>query len=108
MMPIYNKLIRDRIPEIIAASGKRYTTSVLKEDEYLVKLREKCQEELNEYSTAQTDQECLQELADLLEVVYALARVHGASPRDLEEIRKSKAEERGGFEKMLFLHEVEE
>ncbi|WP_029099846.1 nucleoside triphosphate pyrophosphohydrolase [Brevibacillus thermoruber] len=107
-MPIYNKLIRDRIPEIIAATGKRYTTSVLSDDEYLVKLREKCQEELNEYNTAQSDQECLEELADLLEVVYALARVHGASPRDLEEIRRSKAEKRGGFERKVFLHEVED
>ncbi|MBO8162086.1 MAG: nucleoside triphosphate pyrophosphohydrolase [Brevibacillus sp.] len=107
-MPIYNKLIRDRIPEIIAASGKRYATSVLSDDEYLVKLREKCREELNEYNSAQSDQERLEELADLLEVVYALARVHGASPRDLEEIRRSKAEKRGGFEKKLLLHEVED
>ncbi|REK61725.1 MAG: phosphoribosyl-ATP pyrophosphohydrolase [Brevibacillus sp.] len=107
-MPIYNKLIRDRIPEIIAATGKRYTTSVLSDDEYLVKLREKCQEELDEYNSAKSDRESLEELADVLEVVYALARVHGASPRDLEEIRRSKAEKRGGFEQKLFLHEVED
>ncbi len=107
-MPIYNKLIRDRIPEIIAESGKRYTISVLPDEEYMGKLREKCQEELNEYNRAQSDQECLEELADLLEVVYALARVHGASPRDLEEIRRVKAKKRGGFERKLFLHEVED
>ncbi|MDT3416774.1 MULTISPECIES: nucleoside triphosphate pyrophosphohydrolase [Brevibacillus] len=107
-MPIYNKLIRDRIPEIIAATGKRYTTSVLSDEEYLVKLREKCQEELDEYNSAKSDRESLEELADVLEVVYALARVHGASPRDLEEIRRSKAEKRGGFEQKLFLHEVED
>ncbi|MFY0545628.1 phosphoribosyl-ATP pyrophosphohydrolase [Brevibacillus sp. H7] len=107
-MPLYNKLIRDRIPDIIEATGKRFTTSVLSDAEYLVKLREKCQEELNEYNAANTDQECLEELADLLEVIYALAQIHGASPADLEAIRRSKAEKRGGFEKKLFLHEVED
>lgn len=107
-MPIYNKLIRDRIPEIIAATGKSCTTRVLSDEEYMIQLKAKCQEELNEYIAGQTDTECLEELADLLEVIYALARVHGASTRDLEAIRVSKAAKRGGFEKKLFLHEVED
>lgn len=107
-MPIYNKLIRDRIPEIIEATGKQFSTSVLSDEEYLVKLREKLQEELNEYQTAQSDHECLEELADILEVVYALAKVHGSSAAELENVRRSKAEKRGGFEKKLYLYEVED
>lgn len=107
-MPIYNKLVRDRIPEIIAASGKKFTTSVLTEEAYRAKLREKLQEEINEYLAANADNECLEELADVLEVVYALAAVHGATSRGLEELRLAKAEKRGGFEQKLYLHEVED
>lgn len=73
-MPIYNKLIRDHIPDIIGASGKRTVVSILSDEEYLLRLREKCQEELSEYTLAEMDQKRLEELADLLEVMYALAR----------------------------------
>lgn len=107
-MPIYNKLIRDRIPEIISSSGKKFTVSILSDDEYLAKLRDKCQEELNEYYAAKTTEEALEELADLMEVIYALAKVHGSLPSELEQIRQQKAQKRGGFEKKLFLHSVED
>jgi len=107
-MPAYHKLVRDRIPEIIAVSGRRCTTSILSDEEYLHQLREKCLEEWNEYLAAANDQERLEELADLLEVIHALTRVHGASPEVLEEVRREKAEKRGGFAEKVFLHEVVE
>ncbi|MFD2370961.1 nucleoside triphosphate pyrophosphohydrolase [Brevibacillus sp. GCM10020057] len=107
-MPIYNKLVRDLIPEIVADSGKRAVTRVLTEEEYRKKLQEKLLEEVREYMEASSAQDSLEELADVLEVVYALAKGHGSTVEELESIRLSKSMKRGGFEKRLFLHEVED
>lgn len=107
-MPVYNKLIRDRIPEIIEKTGKRFFISVLSDNEYVAELQKKCIEELEEYKAAGSDSDSLEELADLLEIIYALAAIHRASREDLERIRSSKAEKRGGFEEKLFLLEVED
>ncbi|MDQ0246167.1 putative house-cleaning noncanonical NTP pyrophosphatase (MazG superfamily) [Bacillus fengqiuensis] len=107
-MPVYNKLVRDRIPEIIKTSGKVYRTRVLMEEEYISELRKKAQEELNEYISSQTNEQAIEELADLLEVVYALAAAHSSSREELEEVRKMKAEKRGGFQERIFLIDVED
>jgi len=103
-MPTYNKLVRDRIPEIIAAGGKQYTTEILSDVAYLEKLNQKLQEELDEYLQEQD----LTELADLLEVIYAVAQTQGMSKEELEEIRAAKAEKRGGFKRKILLVGVEE
>lgn len=107
-MPIYNKLIRDNIPNIINKTGKKCRFRVLEEDEYKQELQKKCHEEMEEYIRSTTDGEALEELADLLEVIYALAEVHGSSIKELEELRAEKAEKRGGFSERLFLIEVED
>ncbi|WP_044640481.1 nucleoside triphosphate pyrophosphohydrolase [Risungbinella massiliensis] len=107
-MPVYNKLVRDRIPEIIVNSNKEAVFRKLDEKEYLVEARKKLEEELLEYLESENDQDSLEELADLLELIYALAEVHGSSREKLEEIRSEKAEKRGGFQKRLFLSEVKE
>lgn len=100
----YRKLVRDRIPEIIHDAGKTCKIRVLSDEEFQEKVDQKLHEELAEY-----DQEhSLEELADLLEVVYAAAAARGASAAELEELRRKKAEKRGGFEKKLFLETVEE
>lgn len=101
---IYHKLVRDRIPEIIEASGKRCETEVLSGTAYLQMLDAKLDEELAEYHRDQT----LEELADLMEVLYACAAARGYSPEELERARAEKAEKRGGFEKGLLLLEVSE
>jgi predicted house-cleaning noncanonical NTP pyrophosphatase (MazG superfamily) len=103
-MPIYNKLVRDRIPEIIAVDGKQCTTEILSNAAYLEKLHQKLQEELDEYLHGQN----LSELADLLEVIYAVAKAKGMSQEELEQIRAAKAEKRGGFERKILLIEVKE
>ena len=100
----YNKLVRDRIPEIIEASGKSCKTSVLEEAEYLQMIDAKLDEELAEYHKDQN----IEELADLLEVIYAAAEARGYSIAQLEEIRNKKAKMRGSFTKRLLLIEVEE
>ena len=99
---IYNKLVRDRIPKIIAASGKTCTTVTLSPEEYLRMLDAKLDEELAEYHQDQN----IEELADLLEVIYAVAKARGCSVAELEQIRAKKATERGSFEKRILLKEV--
>ena len=98
----YNKLVRDRIPEIIEASGKRCICSILSDEEYLAKLDEKLNEELAEYQESKS----MEELADLLEVIRAVAAARGSSIEEVEAIRRDKAAKRGGFEKRILLTEV--
>ena len=99
----YNKLVRDRIPEIIEASGKRCICSTLSDEEYLAKLDEKLNEELAEYQESKS----MEELADLLEVIRAAVAVaRGSSIEEVEAIRRDKDAKRGGFEKKILLTEV--
>lgn len=96
---MYNKLVRDKIPEIIEKSGNKCEIEVLSDEDYLKMLDAKLDEELAEYHNDQN----LEELADLLEVIYAAAKARGFSIDELEELRKQKAEKRGGFENKLLL-----
>lgn|SRR6478735_6346451 len=105
-MTIYNKLIRDRIPEIIQESGGECVAEVLTEQDYLKELQRKSQEELNEYLAASNSEEVIEELADLLEVIYGLTQCHGFSIEELEKVRQHKKNKRGAFDKRLFLVEV--
>ncbi len=98
----YNKLVRDKIPEIIEQDGKTCTVEILNDEDYLKMLDAKLDEELAEYHKDQN----IEELADLLEVIYATASAHGYSVKELEIAREKKAFERGKFDKKLFLVEV--
>ena len=101
---IYNKLVRDRIPEIITASGKRCDTRALSAGEYPAMLKAKLHEEIAEYEESGE----LEELADMLEVLYALAAAGGSTPEELETLRLHKAQERGGFAAKVFLLSVDD
>lgn len=107
-MPTYNKLVRDRIPEVIERTGKSFQTTILSQEEYIKELKKKSYEELEEYMEADNNEEALEELADLLEILHAFAAVHGSSIDKVEEIRKKKAEKRGGFQERIFLVDVED
>jgi predicted house-cleaning noncanonical NTP pyrophosphatase (MazG superfamily) len=107
-MPIYNKLVRDKIPDIIEKTGKRFTTRVLNNEEYIEHLRKKAFEELEEYLSAQDDESAIEELADVLEIIHALAEYHGASINKIEEVRVEKVKKRGSFKERIFLIEVED
>ena len=100
----YNKLVRDRIPEIIESSGKSCTTEILSAEDYLRMLDAKLDEELAESHQDQN----IEELADLLEVIRAAAIARGYSLEDLERVRAEKAAKRGGFAKRILLKEVVE
>lgn len=101
---MYNKLVRDRIPEIIQSTGKTCTTEILSTEDYLHMIDIKLDEELAKYHKDQN----IEELADLLEVIQAAAIAHGYTLEDLERVRAEKASERGGFEKRILLVEVQE
>ena len=98
----YHKLVRDRIPEIIESSGKICVTEILSDEEYLRMLDEKFNEELAEYHKDQN----IEELADLLELIYATTIARGYSLEELEQVRAEKAAKRGNFEKKILLKEV--
>ena len=100
----YNKLVRDRIPEIITADGKACTTEILSDEDYLRMLDAKLDEELAEYHEDQN----IEELADLLEVLRAVAVARGYTLDELERVRAEKAKKRGGFEKKILLKTVSE
>lgn len=106
-MPVYEKLVRDGIPNLIASQGKDFKTRILESKEYITELRKKLKEESEEYFRAVSNEEALEELADMLEVIQALAETHGSNSAELEELRAEKAEHRGGFKERIFLIEVE-
>jgi len=99
----YNKVIRDKIPEIIADSGKKYNLKQLDDTSFLAELEKKLIEEVNEYSESKD----VEELADLLEVIYRISELRGVNPDELDEIRKAKAEKHGKFDDNLFLIDAE-
>lgn len=107
-MPIYNKLVRDRIPQIIEAKGKEVSTKILTNEDYVKALKTKCLEEVDEYMKAKTDEEAKEELADIIEVLNAIAKTHESSMEEIESIRLQKKQVRGGFQDRIFLIDVKE
>lgn len=107
-MPIYNKLVRDRIPQIIEASGKTCTTRVLAPSEHLGEIKTKMQEEALEFLKAANEKDAIEELADILELVHAALQVYGVSYDELEAVRQQKKDKRGGFAEGVYLIEVED
>ena len=98
-MVIYNKLVRDKIPEMIRAQGESPNIRILEQEEYLQHLEQKLDEEVAEYHRDKNPEE----LADILEVVYALAENLGATKEELLAIYHKKNESRGGFAEKIFL-----
>ena len=92
----YNKAVRDKIPQIIESSGKNCNVKKLSDSEFLAELEKKLVEELNEYQESKD----VEELADILEVIYRISELKEVN---LDKIRQEKIEKRGGFEKNLFV-----
>ena len=98
----YNKLVRDKIPEIIKKKGAVPITHIASDDEYWQKLKEKLQEEINEFMK----DENAEELEDILEVIYTIRDYKKIDKNELELLRKKKAEERGGFKDKIIIDET--
>jgi predicted house-cleaning noncanonical NTP pyrophosphatase (MazG superfamily) len=108
MMPTHNKLVRDRIPEIIENTGKSFRLEVLDQMKFKKELKIKLEEEVREYIFTDTDIHAVEELADILEVIHALIEVHGHTIEEVETIRKEKVALRGSFHEKIFLIDVED
>ncbi|KYK24648.1 hypothetical protein AYK26_03565 [Euryarchaeota archaeon SM23-78] len=98
----HNKLVRDKIPEIIKQKGKTPITYIAKDDEFWIKLKEKLLEEVNEF----VESENHEELADIMEIVYAICDHKKIDIKELELLRRMKAEERGAFKNKIILDET--
>ncbi|URZ03803.1 nucleoside triphosphate pyrophosphohydrolase [Clostridium felsineum] len=103
-MKIYNKLVRDKIPEIIENSGKTFDIHYAKKEDLIALLEAKLLEESKEFS----EDKNLEELADLMEVILGLTSTLGFSEEELIKKRNEKKAERGGFEKGIVLEKVYE
>jgi predicted house-cleaning noncanonical NTP pyrophosphatase (MazG superfamily) len=97
------KLVRDKIHQIIRRSGRQASVRVLNEAEYRVALNAKLQEEVTELRDATSSASLAEELADVLEVLQAIAVLNKLTWHDVEQRAQSKRNERGGFSERLFL-----
>ncbi len=103
-MKRYDKLVRDKIPEVIQASGKQAVWRILTEKEYMEELEEKLYEEVREYQ----EDKSLEEMADVLEVLYSICSARGYTVAELEAEREKKVKNRGGFQNRIFLEYADE
>ncbi len=105
MEQIYNKLVRDKIPEIIKSNGDEPITRVLTDDEYKIELEKKLNEEYQEVLSA-TGKDRIEELADMLEIMKYLAKLENATLEEIIAIAKEKGAKRGTFENKIFLEKT--
>ncbi len=104
----HNKLVRDRIPDVIRKNGGRPDVAVLDDPKFKRELIRKVFEEAGELKNAKTPDEVLNELVDIEELVRAIARRTGLSLKTIEKARQKKLKARGGFGKKFFLKHVDE
>ena len=102
----YNKLVRDNIPDIIEQNGEKPVIEFLNNNDYKKELLNKLKEECNEVISAENQEELLNELADVYEVLNALAHIQNKSMGDVVKIAEQKKLKRGGFEKKIYLKKV--
>ena len=98
----YNKLIRDKIPEILKQKGLNPLTHTANEIEYWIKLKDKLREEVNEFLINSNEEEII----DILEVIDSICRFKNINKENLEKLKKKKVEERGDFNKRVILEEA--
>ena len=108
MRKTHNKLVRDKIPEIIEKTGKKYEVRTLDNEEYKKELLKKIVEEAKEVlDTNGNKKEIVKELGDVLEVIDHLITVFDLDKTEIEKVKQERKESRGGFDKKLFLEYTE-
>lgn len=106
MAKVFNKLVRDKIPDIIKSNGENSITRVLEDEEYRKELYKKLLEETDEVIKSQNVEETLEELADVLEVLKSIAELENKSLNDVIKISEQKRLKRGGFKERIFLEKT--
>lgn len=107
-MPVYKKLVRDKIPEIIEGQGRKCNLRVMDQAEYRTELLKKLVEEANESVAAGAHpDELTKELGDVLEVLEAIEAEFGLSPDEVIKLKKERHESRGGFSKRIYLESAD-
>lgn len=103
MEQVFNKLVRDKIPDKIKSNGEVAVTRVLDDDEYRKELFKKLLEEANEVINSSSKEEALEELADVLEVIKSIGELNNFSLENIIDAANKKRLSRGGFKKRMFL-----
>lgn len=106
MEKVFNKLVRDNIPEIIKNNGEEAIIRILSLEEYKIELYKKLEEEKNEVVNSKNKEELVEELADLYEVINSIMQTNDINFTEVEDVRKKKYIKRGGFEKRIFLEKT--
>ena len=106
MEKVYNKLVRDKIPEIIMGDNRKPVTRILTADEYKIELEKKLYEEYKEVLLTTNSEDRIEELADMLEIIQTLAIMENKTLADVINVAKEKSQKRGGFQKRIFLEKV--
>ena len=102
----YNKLVRDKIPEIIKSNNENPKIKILEESEYKKELERKLYEEYQEVLTTTTSEERIEELADMIEIISYLAKVENKTLEDVIKTANEKRRKRGGFDNRIYLEKV--
>ena len=102
---VYNKLVRDKIPEIIKSKGETPIISILSDDRYKEQLENKLYEEYKEVIES-SGRDRIEELADMLEIIKALAKLENSNLEEVIEVSKEKVKKRGAFDKKIYLEKV--
>ncbi len=95
----FNKLVRDKIPELIKAQGEEPHYKILSDSDYIIELNKKLNEEVAEYQESGE----LEEIADILEVIHSICHAKGVSLNSIYDLKKQKCEKRGSFSEKIFL-----
>lgn len=106
MGKVYNKLVRDNIPKIIKDDGREPIVKVLDDKTFKKELEIKLLEEYKEVLSADTSEDRIEELADMLEIIRSLSILENKTLEDIIEVANLKRNKRGGFEKKIFLERV--
>lgn len=101
-MKVYNRLVRDNIPNLILKDHGLPTTRILDDEEYISELNKKLSDEVKKYLETNNDEE----MVDIIEIIRAILEFNGSNFEELEEKRKKKAERRGTFKEKIYLEKV--
>ena len=101
-----NKLVRDKVPSLVTKDGGSYSLKLLSPLEHQHEITKKLYEELDEYHKAGSKEAAVEELVDMVELIYSALKLHDVPIEEFEQIRKEKKKLKGSFEKGIFLHNI--